>query len=110
MGKMIFHNLCYALLVCSMLVGAPFFMVAHDVNAEVGSKDLGERGKLLHDENCLTCHKPEKYYLREDRIKTWPKLILQVRKCQLDVGEEWTSEEFLDVLGYINNSYYKFNQ
>jgi hypothetical protein len=68
-----------------------------------------ERGKELHDEDCLICHKPEVYYLREKRIvKTLPKLIIQLRKCQLDVGAEWEVGQFLDVLEYVNTGFYKF--
>ena len=66
------------------------------------------RGGVLHDEDCLMCHSPA-YYVRPDRIvTTYPRLIRQVRSCQLDVGVEWDIDQYLDVLEYLNTIYYKF--
>ena len=67
-----------------------------------------KRGKILHNEDCLICHKPETHYLRKNRIvNTYPRLVVQVRNCQLDVGAEWSVDQFMDVFNYVNENFYK---
>lgn len=95
--------------IISTVVCMLFLMFTSVVHAGVETGSF-ERGKALHNEDCLTCHTPEKYYLRKNRIvNSFPRLIIQVRKCQLDVGAEWDADQFNDVLLYVNRTYYKFD-
>lgn len=91
--------------VCRILLCLVFLTHTNLSTAEPASS---QRGENLHNEDCLICHKPETHYLRKNRIvKTYPKLVVQVRNCQLDVGAEWSVDEFMDVFNYVNDKYYK---
>jgi len=92
-------------LVCQFLL--TLILLAY-TSLSIAEPIASPRGKKLHDEDCLICHQPEKYYLRKNRIvNTYPRLVVQVLNCQLDVGAEWDADEFLDVFNYVNNNYYK---
>ena len=79
--------------------------IASDVN----------RGKSLHDDNCIECHVSIQggdgsgIYTREDRrIDSLPALRSQVNRCKNSMGVSWPEDQIDDVVAYLNNTYYKF--
>lgn len=76
-----------------------------------------ERGKQLHEENCLKCHTsimggdPNSIYTREDRrIGSLAALDKQVRRCKTSLGVSWPDDQIDDVVTYLNETFYKFDK
>jgi hypothetical protein len=65
-------------------------------------------GKKLHEENCLSCHKPELYTRPERRVTSQEKLSSQVRLCVSQLQLQWFDEETESVTDYLNKEFYKF--
>jgi mono/diheme cytochrome c family protein len=73
-----------------------------------------QRGKDLHDANCMSCHaslmggNPNKIYTRSDRrVNTIEGLRGQVNRCKTTVGVPWPEDQIQDVVEYLNSTYYK---
>jgi len=65
-------------------------------------------GKKLHDEQCMKCH-DSSVYTRPDRlISSRGALTKQITRCQLNVGAQWFDEDIVDVVQYLDGSFYKF--
>ena len=76
-----------------------------------------ERGKSLHDDNCIECHVSIQggdgsgIYTRADRrIDSLPALRSQVNRCKNSMGVSWPEDQIDDVVAYLNSMYYKFPQ
>lgn len=72
-------------------------------------------GKALLEKNCIHCHASSfggdgsDIYTRESRkIKSLPGLMAQVRNCNTMLNLKWFEDEELNVVGYLNKTYYKF--
>ncbi len=72
-------------------------------------------GRELHNENCIACHQSlmsgdaNRMYTREDRrIKDYPSLVAQVRRCELNLGLQWFDDDVEDVASFLNEEFYKF--
>ena len=73
------------------------------------------RGKSLHDDNCIECHVSIQggdgsgIYTRADRrIDSLPALRSQVHRCKNSMGVSWPEDQIDDVVAYLNSMYYKF--
>ena len=65
-------------------------------------------GELLHNENCVRCHKPS-VYTRENRmINSYDALHERVRQCEIMAEMAWFDEEIDDVVSFLNHAYYRF--
>ena len=80
------------------------------------SKDL-ERGKDLHDGNCLSCHASmygengNEIYTRPNRkIDTLSGLENQLKRCKNSLGTNWPKDQIDDVQHYLNKSFYHFEE
>ena len=76
-----------------------------------------ESGKSLHDGNCINCHAQmlggdgTAIYTREDRkMESFAALNKQVRRCRDSLGMPWPEDQILDVIHYLNQSFYKFKE
>jgi len=76
-----------------------------------------ERGKELHDSNCISCHASmlcgdgTGIYVRENKkIGSHPALIKQVNRCRDSLGIEWPEEHVIDVVEYLNKNFYKYEK
>lgn len=94
-------QLCTAILFCTLSSTA----MAADI----------ERGKSLHDDNCIECHVSIQggdgsgIYTRADRrIDSLPALRTQVKRCKNSMGVSWPEDQIDDVVAYLNSMYYKF--
>lgn len=86
------------------------FISSHAIAADI------QRGKQLHDENCLKCHTsimggdPNSIYTREDhRMTSLAALDKQVRRCKTSLGVSWPDDQIDDVVAYLNQTFYKFD-
>ncbi|MBD3670882.1 MAG: cytochrome c [Gammaproteobacteria bacterium] len=76
-----------------------------------------ERGKQLHNQNCMSCHQDimsgngDAIYIRPNRrIDNYDALVKQVGRCKDNLGVPWPEEEVMDVVEYLNTRYYQFKQ
>ena len=68
-----------------------------------------EKGKTLHNENCLRCHNESKYMSEDRKIKNIQQLRKRVSQCELMAEIAWFDEEIDDVIAYLNHAFYHFN-
>ena len=67
-----------------------------------------QRGKQLHDEHCMKCH-DDSVYTREERfVASKDALVKQVNRCALNTGVQWSDEDVVKVVDYLNATYYMF--
>lgn len=80
-----------------------------------------ERGRELHQENCIRCHASMQggiygadgtgIYVRENRrIDSLEGLYNQVRRCKTSLGVSWPEDQIEDVVTYLNQNFYKFEE
>jgi hypothetical protein len=67
-----------------------------------------ERGKKLHDSQCIRCH-DTKMYQRERRVtQDWKNLRGTVNQWQSQLKLKWTEADIDDVAAYLNQQFYQF--
>ena len=86
------------------------------LNPNIANADI-ERGKELHDANCISCHTSmlggdgTGIYTRENkRIESHSALVKQVQRCRDSLGVPWPEDHVSDVVRYLNESFYKFEE
>lgn len=85
-----------AALLLPLLLAAP----AHAADAD--------KGKELHDKNCLKCHRSEVYTRADHRVTSRAGLDKQVQRCELNLGLRWFDDDIANVAAYLNRDYYHF--
>lgn len=99
------------------MTGKKFFAVLlFVVSTSCLAADI-EKGKSLHDGNCIHCHAQlmggdgTAIYTRENRkIESFAALNKQVRRCRDSLGMSWPEDQIMDVIMYLNESFYHFKQ
>ncbi|MCG6886714.1 MAG: cytochrome c [Proteobacteria bacterium] len=93
-----------------------FFLALIGLATSAQAADL-ERGKSLHNENCTHCHismmggDGSAIYTRENRrIESLDALRKQVNRCKDSLGASWPPDQIDDVVFYLNQTYYKFEE
>jgi mono/diheme cytochrome c family protein len=99
--------------ISTVLAGAMLGMLPY---APAFSADAAA-GKALHQQHCIACHKrltngkPTSLYTREDRLVTsLDGLRTQVRRCEQNLELRWFNEDIDNVVEYLNQTYYHFEQ
>lgn len=83
---------------------ALFAHVAHTGSQAADS----ERGALLYDTHCITCHTTEIHW-RDKRLATdWDSLQAEVRRWQDNAALDWRDEDIAEVTQYLNTRFYHF--
>lgn len=101
----------YASLIALILLSATGLVRAGDV----------DRGRELHQENCIRCHASMQggiygadgtgIYVRDNRrIDSLEALYKQVRRCKTSLGVSWPEDQIEDVVTYLNQNFYKFEE
>ena len=93
-------------MLCLRLV---FVLILQMLTASSFAADL-ENGKALHNENCVRCHQPEVYTRANRMVNSYIELQERVRQCEIMAEMAWFEEEIEDVVSYLNETYYKFEQ
>lgn len=71
-----------------------------------------ERGKLVYETQCLTCHY-ERIHNRDPSrspIRTLPQLRVEVAKWAAQTGQRFTVEDLDDIAAYLNRSHYRLEK
>lgn len=78
------------------------------------SADPG-KGEALHQQNCVSCHVSmvggdgSELYTRETRrVGSFPSLVAQVNRCNVNLGVGWFDDEVEAVAEYLNAAFYRF--
>jgi len=66
-----------------------------------------QRGKLLYETNCSSCHTTQPHWRSQRLVGDWPELVAQVTRWQGVAGLNWTSEEIRDVAIFLNEEFYR---
>lgn len=66
------------------------------------------RGRQLHTANCTGCHDTDLYTRANRRISSIDALERQVNACNHQLRKNFDKLEIIDLVKYLNDSYYKF--
>jgi CxxC motif-containing protein (DUF1111 family) len=68
-------------------------------------------GKVLYDKSqCQKCHGTEVFTREDHKVKDLAGLGKQVRMCDSQLSVNWFDDEIADVVSYLNESFYKFEE
>lgn len=94
-----------------------FFITTILVSSQALNAADISNGKSLHDGNCIHCHASllggdgTSIYTRENRkMESYPALDKQVRRCRDSLGMAWPEDQIMDVITYLNESFYHFKK
>jgi hypothetical protein len=71
-----------------------------------------QRGKLIYEAQCLTCHY-ERIHQRDPSrslVRTLAQLRLEVAQRAASTGQRFTIEDLDDIAEYLNRSHYRFEK
>ena len=71
-----------------------------------------ERGRLLYDTHCLSCHY-ERIHKRDparSRIQSYTALQIEVAERGMQAGRPFTRDELDDIVEYLNRSHYRLQK
>ncbi len=76
-----------------------------------------KNGKIEHDKNCTSCHIAKygkdgsEIYTRENRfVKNYSMLVQRVKACDINTNAGFHDDEVINVIEYLNSSFYKFKK
>lgn len=78
------------------------------INA-AGFAQESERGALLYENYCHACHESVVHIRKDRKAQSTDEIILQVKRWAKHLNLRWRRDEILDVAGYLNQRFYKFN-
>ncbi|MGB9148991.1 MAG: hypothetical protein WCB36_01970 [Burkholderiales bacterium] len=67
-----------------------------------------ERGKSLHDSQCIRCHDVKMYQREQHRAHDWNSLQGVVDHWQKEIKAQWTPADIDDVTTYLNQQFFRF--
>ena len=67
-------------------------------------------GKQLHEKSCQQCHDDSIYTRADSIIFSLKALDNRVHFCERMARAGWTEKDIGDVIGYLNDAFYKFDQ
>lgn len=69
------------------------------------------KGKMLFEKsNCLDCHGSEVFTRDDRKVTDYGALEKQVRRCDANLSTNWFDDQVLDVVEYLNTTYYQFEK
>lgn len=69
-----------------------------------------ERGKLLYENHCMSCHESVVHIRENRRARGLGEVYWQTTRWAVTERLEWRYEEVRDVAQYLNNEFYKFDE
>jgi hypothetical protein len=69
-----------------------------------------ERGDLLYNTYCLSCHTMQVHWRNDKKAYDWDSLTYQVRRWQGNTGLDWSESDIMDVARYLNVTIYRYPQ
>lgn len=67
-------------------------------------------GKQLHDENCMGCHDTSVYTRADHRIQSFAALQEQLNNCSHAINRQFSATDRENLLTYLNDQFYHFQQ
>jgi mono/diheme cytochrome c family protein len=83
-------------------------LAAWPCHAQSPQSTLSARGELLYTTHCIACHSAEVHWRDRRLAGDWESLTAQVARWQSNAGLGWSRDEILDVVRYLNATYYRF--
>jgi mono/diheme cytochrome c family protein len=87
---------------------ALLLQAALPLGAQAPASAASSRGELLYATHCIACHTTQVHWRERRLVTDFPSLIVQVGRWQKNTGLDWSSEEILDVVRYLNSTIYRF--
>lgn len=69
-----------------------------------------EEGKDMYEEDCTKCHDSSVFTRKDRKVNDLDALKTQVHRCVTSQGYSWFDEDEENVVAYLSESFYKFNQ
>jgi mono/diheme cytochrome c family protein len=69
-----------------------------------------ERGKMLYENHCTSCHESVLHIREDRRAKALGEIYWQTTRWSVTQQLEWRYDDVRDVAQYLNNQFYKFNE
>jgi hypothetical protein len=67
-----------------------------------------ERGQLLYENHCTTCHTSTAHIREQRKVKSPAELRAFIQRWSGEIKLTWSAEELSDIYQHLNNRYYKF--
>ena len=67
-----------------------------------------ERGRLLYENHCMSCHVSTVHVRDQRKSKTPAELRAWILRWSEELKLNWREDEQADIYQYLNNRYYKF--
>lgn len=90
----------------SILFLATSLLLSLSVHAEV--PDIASGQRLFTESRCLECHGVDVFTSKDRKVKSLAGLESKVRQCDANLSTNWFDDQILDVVAYLNSTYYKF--
>lgn len=90
----------------SILFLATSLLLSLSVQAEEASVSNGQR--LFNESRCLECHGVDIFTRKDRKVQDLRGLESKVRQCDTNLSTNWFDDQILDVVAYLNTTYYKF--
>ncbi len=90
------------------LLLAVLLQAAPPLSAQSPSISAPSRGELLYTTHCIACHTTQVHWRDRRLVTDFASLVAQVGRWQKNSGLDWSSEEILDVVRYLNTTIYRF--
>ncbi len=69
-----------------------------------------ERGRLLYENHCTTCHTSTVHVRSEHKAHTLEDIETQVRRWSVELGLNWSDAEVTAVRHYLSVRYYGYKE
>ena len=69
-----------------------------------------ERGKMLYENHCMSCHESVLHIREDRRAKALGEIYWQTTRWAVMQQLEWRYDDVRDVAQYLNNQFYKFDE
>jgi len=90
-----------------MLLPALLLLTALPLHAQAPKTSAPSRGELLYTTHCIACHTTQVHWRDRRLVTDFASLVAQVGRWQRNTGLDWSGEEILDVVRYLNATIYR---
>ena len=67
-----------------------------------------DRGRMLYENHCVVCHESTVHIRAKREVKKFSDIERYARRFSKLAGVEWSDDELVMVVNYLNRKYYKF--
>jgi mono/diheme cytochrome c family protein len=95
----------------AVLILSGSLLLAHVMLAQTAlakEPDPANGQKLFAASQCMSCHGTDVFTRPDRKITSRAALESKVRSCDAGLSTNWFDDEIVDVVAYLNQTYYKF--